>query len=181
MKLKGKTILLGITGGIAAYKSPELVRLLKKNGADVHVVLTRAAQHFITPLTLQTVSQNPTHTDLFSLTQGQEIGHIHLAEKADIIVVAPATADFLAKAACGMADDLLTTLLLVTEAPVLLCPSMNCNMWKHSLTQKNISTLQELGHKIMEPEEGELACGMTGKGKMCEPENICKEIYSLLR
>lgn len=180
MTLKSKTIILGVTGGIAAYKTGELIRLLKKEGANVHAVLTRAAQHFVTPLTVQTLSQNPTHTDLFDLTEEQRIGHVDLAEAAHLVVVAPATADFLAKAAHGLADDLLTTLLLVTRAPVLLCPSMNCNMWEHKLTQKNIAALKELGHKFLDPEEGELACGTTGKGRLCEPDKIVQTIHQIL-
>ncbi len=177
--LANKIIILGVTGGIAAYKTPELVRLLKKEGADVHVVLTRAAQHFVTPLTMQSLSQNPVNTELFDLNQENQMGHIDLADRAHMVVVAPATADFLAKAAHGLADDFLSTLLLVTRAPVLLCPSMNCKMWEHKLTERNLATLKELGHRILEPDEGELACGYTGKGRLCEPEKIFTTIKTI--
>ena len=179
--MKGKTIILGISGGIAAYKSCELVRLLKKEGAEVHVVMTKAAQEFVTPLTFQTLSQNPVHTDLFSLTEEEKIGHIALADKADILCMAPATADLIARAAHGEANDLLTTLLLVTRATVLFCPSMNVNMWEHPATKKNIETILSLGYHILEPASGELACGYEGKGRLCEPGAIGKLLKEFLQ
>lgn len=174
--LKNKTIILGIGGGIAAYKCCELVRLLVKEEADVHVLLTNAAKKFVTPLTLQTLSKNPVHTDLFDLTQEQQINHITLADRADLILVAPATADLIAKAAHGLTNDLLANVLLATRAPVLFCPSMNVNMWNHRATQANVGRLKELGYKILEPAEGELACGWEGKGRLSEPESILAEI-----
>ncbi|MDO8527062.1 MAG: bifunctional phosphopantothenoylcysteine decarboxylase/phosphopantothenate--cysteine ligase CoaBC [Deltaproteobacteria bacterium] len=177
--MKNKTVVVGIGGGIAAYKTCELVRLLVKEKASVHVVMTSAAKEFVTPLTLQTLSMNPIHTDLFDITQEQKIGHITLADKADIVVIAPATADLMAKAAHGLANDLLTNILLATRAKVLFCPSMNVNMWNHKATQANVKRLQELGYQIMEPDSGELACGYEGKGRLCEPEAILKKILSL--
>lgn len=177
--LKNKTVVLGIGGGIAAYKSCELVRLLVKAGAQVHVVMTAAAKEFVTPLTLQTLSMNPVHTDLFDLIQEEKIGHITLADKADYVAVAPATADLIAKAAYGLANDLLTNIFLATQAPVLFCPSMNVNMWDHKATQANVKRLKELGYQIMEPASGELACGWEGKGRLCEPEAILNKIIHL--
>lgn len=180
MSLKGKKIILGVGGGIAAYKSCEIVRLLAKEGARVHVVMTKAAREFVTPLTFQTLSGNPVHTDLFDLTQEQKIGHIALADEANLIVVAPATADFLAKAAHGLADDLLTNILLATKAPVMFCPSMNVNMWRHKATQYNVGRLKELGYHVLDPAEGELACGWEGQGRLIEPAQIVQKIKTLL-
>lgn len=171
-----KNIILGIGGGIAAYKSCELARLLVKEGAFVHCVLTKAGAQFVTPLTLQTLSQNPVHTDMWNLIQEREIGHISLADRADMILVAPATADLIAKIACGVCDDLLTTVICATTAPVVLAPSMNVNMWKNPIVQENVARLKKHGHKIIEPVEGELACGYTGGGRMPEPTDIVKEI-----
>ena len=174
-----KTIILGIGGGIAAYKACELTRLLVQSGAKVHVILTKSATQFVTPLTLQTLSLNPVHTDIFDITQEQEIGHISLADKADLVVVAPATADLIAKAAHGLANDLLTNVLLATRAPVLFCPSMNVHMWEHKATQQNVGRLRELGYQVMEPASGELACGTIGKGRLCEPEEIVKALQKI--
>ena len=178
MILQNKNILLGVSGGIAAYKAAELVRLLVKAGATVRVVMTKNAQEFITPLTLQSLSGNPVSTDTFDLTQESEIGHIRLADTADLVLIAPATANILAKLAHGIADDLLSTLLLVTRAPVVLAPAMNVHMHAHPATQENLKTLQRFGHHIIEPAEGELACGYEGKGRLAEPEQIveCAEI-----
>src|SRR5258705_12056783 len=139
--LAGKTIVLGVSGGIAAYKAAELVRLLVTSGANVRVMMTRNATEFIAPLTLQTLSSNPVATDTFSLTQESQIGHIRLADSADAIVIAPATANVLAKLAAGMADDLLTTIVLASRATVLVPPAMNVHMWEHPATQRNLRTL----------------------------------------
>lgn len=179
--LAGKKVVLGIAGGIAAYKSAELTRFLVKEGAEVHVVLTDAATRFVTPLTLQTLSLNPVYTDLFDITQEQQIGHIALADKADLVVAAPATADLIARAAHGLANDLLTNILLATRAPVLFCPSMNLHMWEHRATQQNVERLKELGYKVMEPDSGELACGYSGKGRLCEPESILKKLSEMIQ
>lgn len=178
--LEKKKIVLGVCGGIAAYKSCELVRLLVKEGANVHVVMTKAAKEFVTPLTFQTLSGNPVHTDLFDLTQEQKISHIELADDADLIVIAPATADFLAKAAHGLADDLLTNILLATKAPVVLFPSMNVNMWQHRATQLNVGRLKELSYHVLEPAEGELACGWEGQGRLLEPVQLTDFIRKFL-
>ena len=180
MVLQNKSILLGISGGIAAYKAAELVRLLVKAGASVRVVMTKNAQEFITPLTLQSLSGNPVSTDTFDLTQESEIGHIRLADTADLILIAPATANILAKLAHGLADDLLSTLLLVTRAPVVIAPAMNVHMYAHPATQENLKTLQRFGHHIIEPAEGELACGYEGKGRLAEPEQIVECVEARL-
>ncbi len=166
------TIVLGITGGIAAYKCPELVRLLIKDGHTVHVVMTQGAQQFVTPLTLQTLSKNPVHTGLFDLTQEQTIGHIQLADTADVVLVAPATANVIAKVAHGICDDLLTTLICATKAKVVFAPAMNVHMWENKVTQRNVGILKELGYQIIPPASGDLACGYTGEGRMPEPNVI---------
>jgi len=163
-------IILGITGGIAAYKTPDLVRLLVKDGHTVHVVMTKGAEQFVTPLTLQTLSKNPVHTDLFDLTQEHTIGHIQLADMADVVLVAPATANVMAKVAHGICDDLLTTLICATRARVTFAPAMNCHMWENKVTQRNVGLLKELGYQIIPPASGELACGYTGEGRLPELE-----------
>lgn len=170
--LKGKTIVLGVTGGIAAYKTCELVRRLVEAGVEVHVMMTRAAREFVTPLTFQTLSGHPVHTDLFSLTEEQEIGHISLADRADAIVIAPATADILAKVAHGICDDLITTVLCATRAPVLFAPSMNVHMWENPITEENVEKLRRHGYQIIEPDAGFLACGYEGKGRLPDPQVI---------
>ncbi|MCC6273611.1 MAG: bifunctional phosphopantothenoylcysteine decarboxylase/phosphopantothenate--cysteine ligase CoaBC [Deltaproteobacteria bacterium] len=172
MGLKGKKILLGVGGGIAAYKSCELLRRLTERGADVHVVLTPSAQQFVTALTFQALSQHPVHTDLFNLTEESEMSHIKLADEADLLLIAPATADLIAKLAHGMANDLLTTVALVARAPVLFAPSMNVNMWEKDVVQENVKTLLSRGYRMVEPAEGYLACGWEGKGRLAEPEVI---------
>ncbi|HEY6395113.1 MAG TPA: bifunctional phosphopantothenoylcysteine decarboxylase/phosphopantothenate--cysteine ligase CoaBC, partial [Candidatus Binataceae bacterium] len=179
-RLSGKMIVLGVSGGIAAYKSAELVRLLTAHGARVRVMMTRNAREFITPLTLQTLSQNPVATDTFSLTQESEIGHIRLADAADAIVIAPATADVIAKAAAGIADDIVTTVLLATQAKVAFAPSMNVHMYAHPAVQENIAKLRARGVAIIEPGEGELACGYEGKGRLAEPASIVEELEKML-
>ncbi len=167
-RIRGKTVLLGITGGIAAYKAAELVRLLVKEGAGVQVVMTRAAQQFITPLTLQVLSGRPVLTDLFDVGMESEIGHIHAARSADVVLVAPATANILAKMACGIADDYLTTVLLAAEAPVIVCPAMNHKMYAHPATQDNLAVLRRRGVRVVEPEAGALACGEEGPGRLAD-------------
>jgi len=178
--LAGKTIVLGVTGGIAAYKSAEIVRSLVKEGAVVRVIMTKNAQEFITPLTLQTLSGNPVSTETFDLTQESEIGHIRLADTADLILIAPATADIIAKLAHGIADDLLSTVLLATTAPVLLAPAMNVHMYAHSIVQENMRKLTVHGYGFIEPAEGFLACGYEGKGRLADPEDIIEEVRSAL-
>jgi phosphopantothenoylcysteine decarboxylase/phosphopantothenate--cysteine ligase len=178
--LQDKKIVLGVCGGIAAYKAAELVRLYVKAGAEVFVVMTEAARQFVSPLTFQTLSGNPVHGELFNLIQEQEIGHISLADRADLVVVAPATANLVGKVASGIADDLLTTTLMATRAPVLFAPSMNSNMWDNPIYQDNQRKLQQLGYHFMEPGTGLLACGWEGKGKLPEPEAILAETRRLL-
>ena len=175
-----KTIVLGIGGGIAAYKCGDLVRRLGDEGADIHVILTTNAHHFITPLTLQTLSGNPVHTDLFSLTSQSKIDHLSLAHRADIIVVAPATADILARIYAGICDDLLTTTLCATKSPVLLAPSMHHQMWENPVTERNVKGLRKLGYHVLEPEKGNLASGDVGWGRLPESETITRAIEQIL-
>jgi phosphopantothenoylcysteine decarboxylase/phosphopantothenate--cysteine ligase len=178
--LKDKSILLGVTGGIAAYKSAELARLFLKARASVQVVMTSNAQRFITPLTLQVLTGQPVCTDLFDLQFESQIGHIQLARAAHLAVVAPATANVLAKLATGLADDYLTTVLLATTAPVLLCPAMNVKMYEHPATQRNLETLRGLGYHILDPGSGELACKEEGPGRLADLPDILEEAHRLL-
>lgn len=173
--LTGKVIILGVTGGIAAYKSAELVRLLVKQGAAVHVIMTEAAREFVAPLTFQTLSMNPVHCDMFNLIEEQEIGHISLADRADLFIIAPATANVIGKLACGIADDLLTTTVMATRAPVLLAPAMNVNMYRNTIFQENMDRLRRHGYLFAEPAKGFLACGWEGEGRLQEPAVICEE------
>jgi phosphopantothenoylcysteine decarboxylase/phosphopantothenate--cysteine ligase len=176
----GKTVVLGVSGGIAAYKAAELVRLLSARGAKIHVMMTRNAQEFITPLTLQTLSGNPVATETFNLTQESQIGHIRLADTADAIVIAPATANVIAKAAMGIADDIVTTVLLAARCPVAFAPAMNVNMYDHPAVIENLQRLARRGVRIIDPEEGSLACGWQGKGRLCDPAAIVEEVERLL-
>jgi len=170
--LKGKQVVLGVTGGIAAYKAVELLRLLTKAGADVHVIMTRSAQEFIAPLTFQTLSANPVHTELFNLIAEREIGHISLADRADLFVIAPATAKVVGKIAAGIADDMLTTTVMATKAPVLIAPAMNVNMYTNPVYRDNEERLRNYGYLFVPPETGALACGWEGEGKLAAPESI---------
>jgi phosphopantothenoylcysteine decarboxylase/phosphopantothenate--cysteine ligase len=178
--LKGKRVVLGVTGGIAAYKAAEFVRLLVKEEVDVHVVMTENAQEFITPLTFQTLSGNPVVTDPFALLEDAEIGHIALADLAELVVILPATANIIGKIANGIADDFLSTMVMATKAPVLLVPSMNVNMWENKALQKNIQTLIGTGYDLMEPGEGELACHWYGKGRLPELNEVVEKMEDLL-
>ena len=171
-ELEGKRILLGITGGIAAYKAAELVRLLRKSNAEVQVVMTRAATEFITPLTLQALSGRTVRQDFFDPNDEASIGHIDLARWADLILIAPASADFMARLAHGLANDLLSTLCLATTAPIALAPAMNQQMWLNPATQANAKLLQERNIKLWGPDEGAQACGETGPGRMLEPSEL---------
>jgi len=174
--LEGKTVVVGLSGGIACYKSAEIVRLLTSAGARVRVVMTRHAMEFLTPLTLQTLSGEPVSTDTFDLTQESEIGHIRLADTADAVVIAPATANVIGKIAAGIGDDLLTTVLLATRAPILIAPAMNVHMYENRLVQANLAKLRELGHGIIEPGSGILACGYEGVGRLADPAVIVAEV-----
>ncbi len=171
-QLAGKRILLGVTGGIAAYKSAVLLRLLRSHGADVRVVMTHGAIEFVTPLTFQALSGKPVHTELMDLEAESAMGHIELARWADLILIAPASANFIARYANGFADDLLSTLCLATDAPVILAPAMNQQMWLNSATQENLDKLKTRGIRIFGPAEGDQACGEYGPGRMLEAEEI---------
>jgi phosphopantothenoylcysteine decarboxylase/phosphopantothenate--cysteine ligase len=179
-------ITLGVTGGVAAYKAAELVRRLQQEGYSVQVVMTRGAREFVTPLTFAALSGQKVITDLFGEASGEEanldssIEHIAVAQRTDLLVVAPATADILAKFARGIADDFLTTLYLATTAPVVLAPAMNLNMWNHAATQKNVETLRARGASIVSPDEGYLACGMTGPGRLAGQEEIIAAVREAL-
>jgi phosphopantothenoylcysteine decarboxylase/phosphopantothenate--cysteine ligase len=178
--LKGKKIVLGVTGGIAAYKAAELVRELVRAEAEVYVVMTKSAQAFVTPLTFQTLSGNKVTTELFSLVEESEIGHISLADRAEVLVIAPATANIIGKIASGIADDMLTTIVMATRAPVLLAPAMNVHMWENPICKENMQKLRSRGYRLVDPEAGELACGYEGKGRLAEISVIVEEIRAVL-
>jgi len=166
------SVLLIVGGGIAAYKSLELVRLLKKAGHSVTPVLTKGGEHFVTAMSLGALAESEVHTSLWELKDEVEIGHIQLSRSADIVLVCPATADLLAKMAAGIADDLATTLLLATDKPVIVAPAMNVRMWLHAATQRNVAQLKADGVAIIDPDEGEMACGEFGHGRLPEPAAI---------
>jgi phosphopantothenoylcysteine decarboxylase/phosphopantothenate--cysteine ligase len=176
----GKRVLLVVAGGIAAYKAIELVRLIRKAGGQVTCVLTKAGAQFVTPLTLQAISESKVFEDIFSLSDENEMGHIQLSRAADLVVVAPATADLLAKMAHGMADDLASTVLLATDKRVLVAPAMNVRMWEHPATQSNMATLRARGVAVVGPDEGSMACGEFGPGRLAEPPAILAAIEALL-
>jgi phosphopantothenoylcysteine decarboxylase/phosphopantothenate--cysteine ligase len=178
--LTGKKILVGVTGGIAAYKTATIIRLLVKDGAEVKVIMTPNAKQFITPLTMATLSKNPVFSEFFSPESGEWNSHVDLGLWADLFLIAPATASSIAKMANGIADNLLITTYLSARCPVFIAPSMDADMLKHPSSTINIETLRSFGNFILEPAEGELASGLTGKGRMCEPEDIVKEITSFL-
>ncbi len=173
-------ILLIVGGGIAAYKACELVRLVRKGGGEVTCVLTDGGSHFVTAMTLAALSEQPVHTTLWDLKNEAEMGHIQLSREADLVVVCPATADLIAKMAAGIADDLATTLLLATDKPVLAVPAMNVRMWQHAATVRNVATLRAAGVTVMEPDEGPMACGEYGPGRLPEPEAVWARIGRML-
>ena len=173
-------ILLVVGGGIAAYKACELVRLIKKGGGEVTCVLTEGGSQFVTPMSLAALSGNQVFSSLWDLKDEAEIGHIQLSRQADLVVVCPATADLMAKMAAGIADDLGTTLILATDKPVLAVPAMNVRMWEHEATQRNVGLLKKAGVRVMPPEEGEMACGEFGAGRLPEPEMVWLEIAEAL-
>lgn len=175
-----KNVVLGVTGSIAAYKACDIVSRLRKQGVDVHVILTRAGAEIITPLALETMSANPVVVDMFHRENPWEVEHISLAKRADVFLVAPATANFLGKAAHGIADDMLTTTILATRAPVLVAPAMNVNMYENPVVQENIALLKKRGWHFIEPDAGLLACGDVGKGRLAEPEAIVAAAMELL-
>lgn len=178
--LKDKKIILGVTGGIAAYKAAELTRTLVKKGAQVKVIMTRNAQEFITPLTMQTLSNNPVYTEMFALIESSDIGHISLADFAELVIVAPATANIIGKVAGGLADDLLSTTIMATRAPVMFCPAMNTNMYSNEIVRANIVKLAYEGYHFVEPASGELACGIWGSGRLADIEDIIDEAEFVL-
>nr|WP_319391286.1 bifunctional phosphopantothenoylcysteine decarboxylase/phosphopantothenate--cysteine ligase CoaBC [uncultured Cohaesibacter sp.] len=178
--LANKRILLVISGGIAAFKALDIIRLLLKEGAGVQVIMTRAATEFVAPLTITTLTGKPVLTELFDLTRESEIGHIELSRAADLVVVAPATANLIAKMANGIADDLPSTMLLATDKPVLVAPAMNVRMWYHPATQRNLATLQQDGLHFVGPAVGMMACNEEGPGRLSEPEEIVSEIRTML-
>ena len=180
MNLDGKQIVLGVTGGIAAYKACDLTSRLKKAGAQVYVILTKNACQFVSPLTFETLSNHPAVTDTFARPETWEVEHVALAKKADLFVIAPATANILAKMACGIADDMLSTTVLATRAPVLVAPAMNTGMWENAATQRNVETLKQRGVHFIGPDGGYLACGDSGAGRMSEPAAIAEAIDALL-
>lgn len=178
--LHDKTVVLGLSGGIACYKAAELVRALIKQNVTVQVVLTRGAAQFITPLTLQTLSGRPVAMETFDLTQESEIGHIRLADSADVLVIAPATANVIAKLAHGIADDLLTTIALATRAPIVVAPAMNVNMYRNAVVQANLARLRELGMRVVDAEVGFLACGYEGEGRLASELALLEGIRAAL-
>ena len=178
--LNGKTVVLGVTGGIAAYKSAEIVSRLRKLGAKVHVIMTRNGTEFITPLTMETLSSNPVVVDTFDRPERWEVEHVALAKAADLMLVAPATANIMAKMAVGLADDMLSTTILACQCPVLLAPAMNTRMWQHVATRQNVETLRSRGVCFVGPEGGHLACGDEGVGRMSEPVDIVRAACGLL-
>jgi phosphopantothenoylcysteine decarboxylase / phosphopantothenate---cysteine ligase len=179
--MTNKKILLIVAGGIAAYKSLELVRLLRRQGICVRAVMTKSASEFVTPLSLGVMTEDHVYGDMFDLKEEREIGHIQLSRQADLIVVCPATANIMAKMAAGIADDLATTILLATDKPVLAVPAMNVRMWNHAATQRNLNTLRSDGITIMNPDEGSMACGEYGPGRLPEPPDIAAKICAMLQ
>ncbi len=177
--LAGKNILLGVTGGIAAYQAVDLVGMLRARLADVHVIMTKAAAEFITPLTLQTVSLHPVTVEMFDSAYHPSIEHITLGRMADIVVVAPATGNFIGKVANGIADDMLTTTIMAVKAPVVICPAMNENMWLNQIVQENVNKLKRLGYHFVDPEYGEMACGGEGWGRLANPAKIVAVVMGL--
>lgn len=176
--LQGKNIVLGVTGGIAAYKAVEVVSRLRKLGADVHVIMTEGAQNFVTELTFREISGNPVTTTMWGKVANFNVEHIALANLADMVLIAPATANLIAKAANGMADDMLTTTLLATKAPIMYAPAMNSNMYNNPLTQENIAKLNNLGWNMIAPASGHLACGVDGVGRLPEPVEIVEQVQN---
>lgn len=178
--IRGKTIILGVTGGIAAYKAATLCSKLKQAGANVKVIMTESAKQFITPLTFQTLSRNPVASDIFDERDASVVQHIDLADSADLLVIAPATANIIGKMAHGIADDMLSTTYLAATSPVLVAPAMNVHMYEHPAVQENLAILRRRGVTVFEPGEGQLACGYVGKGRMAEPEQLFDKITEML-
>ena len=180
MNLHDRSVVLGVTGGIAAYKSAELVRALRQRGVRVRVVMTRGAQQFVTPLTLQTLSGHPVSTDLWDLTQESQIGHIELADTAEVLLIAPATANVIAKLACGIADDLLSTIAVATRARLVVAPAMNVHMYESPVVQENLERLRRRGVRVVTPDSGSLACGYEGLGRLPDADVLVEEVRAAL-
>lgn len=178
--LKDKTVVIGVSGGIAVYKVCDVVSRLKKLGANVHVIMTKSATEFVAPLTFQSLSQNYVVSDMFEEPKTWDVEHISLAKKADVFLIAPATANVIGKIACGISDDMLSTTVMATKGKVLIAPAMNTNMYENPIVQRNIDTLKALNYDFIEPESGRLACGDMGKGKLASPENIVEAVVSAL-
>ncbi|MFR5471797.1 MAG: bifunctional phosphopantothenoylcysteine decarboxylase/phosphopantothenate--cysteine ligase CoaBC [Romboutsia sp.] len=178
--LKDKTVVIGVSGGIAVYKTLDVVSRLRKLGVNVNVIMTKSATEFVTPLSFQSLSQNYVVCDMFEDPKTWDVEHISLAKRADVFLIAPATANVIGKIANGIADDMLTTTVMATKAKVLIAPAMNTNMYENPILQRNINTLKELGYNFVESESGRLACGDTGKGKLASPETIVDEVVKLL-
>lgn len=178
--LKDKTVVIGVSGGIAVYKTLDVVSRLRKLGVNVNVIMTKSATEFVTPLSFQSLSQNYVVCDMFEDPKTWDVEHISLAKRADVFLIAPATANVIGKIANGIADDMLTTTVMATKAKVLIAPAMNTNMYQNPILQRNINTLKELGYNFVEPESGRLACGDTGKGKLASQETIVDEVVKLL-
>lgn len=178
--LKDKTVVIGVSGGIAVYKTLDVISKLRKLGVNVNVIMTKSATEFVTPLSFQSLSQNYVVCDMFEDPKTWDVEHISLAKRADVFLIAPATANVIGKIANGIADDMLTTTVMATKAKVLIAPAMNTNMYENPILQRNINTLKELGYNFVEPESGRLACGDTGKGKLASPETIVDEVVKLL-
>lgn len=178
--LRDKTVVIGVSGGIAVYKTLDVISRLRKLGVNVNVIMTKSATEFVTPLSFQSLSQNYVVCDMFEDPKTWDVEHISLAKRADVFLIAPATANAIGKIANGIADDMLTTTVMATKAKVLIAPAMNTNMYENPILQKNINTLKELGYNFVEPESGRLACGDTGKGKLASPETIVDEVVKLL-
>ena len=178
--LKDKTVVIGVSGGIAVYKTLDVVSRLRKLGVNVNVIMTKSATEFVTPLSFQSLSQNYVVCDMFEDPKTWDVEHISLAKRADVFLIAPATANVIGKIANGIADDMLTTTVMATKAKVLIAPAMNTNMYENPILQRNINTLKELGYNFVEPESGRLACGDTGRGKLASPETIVDEVVKLL-
>lgn len=179
--LAGKHILVGVTGGIAAYQVADLIGMLQARFADIRVIMTEAARKFITVLTLETISRHPVTVDMFAEGDHSRVEHIALARFSDLAVVAPATGNFIGKLACGIADDMLTTTIMATRAPVLVCPAMNENMWLNPIVQGNVKKLKEYGYQLVDPEYGEMACGGQGWGRLAGLDTIVEEIVRIAR
>lgn len=178
--LKDKTVVIGVSGGIAVYKTLDVISRLRKLGVNVNVIMTKSATEFVTPLSFQSLSQNYVVCDMFEDPKTWDVEHISLAKRADVFLIAPATANVIGKIANGIADDMLTTTVMATKAKVLIAPAMNTNMYENPILQRNINTLKELGYNFVEPESGRLACGDTGKGKLASPETIVDEVVKLI-